>query len=81
MSKDQTLVPGEEAVSIVHPHWKVMVRPAALAVLIVAVVLVAIVSTPFGHAAPVAALVLGGIAIIGVMWSQIVPLQRGRTTT
>ena len=81
MSKDQTLVPGEQAVSIVHPHWKVMVKPIALAVLIVAVVLVAIVMVPFGKAAPIAALVLGGAAIIGVMWSLMVPLLRWWTTT
>jgi len=81
MSKDQTLVAGEEAVIIVHPHWKVMVRPVALAVLIVAVVLVAIVMIPFGQAGPAAALVLGAIAIVGVMWSLMVPLLRWWTTT
>jgi uncharacterized membrane protein YdbT with pleckstrin-like domain len=81
MSKDQTLVPGEQAVSIVHPHWKVMVRPIALATLIVAVVLVAITAIPFGKAAPIAALVLGGIAIVGVMWTLMVPLLRWWTTT
>jgi uncharacterized membrane protein YdbT with pleckstrin-like domain len=81
MSKDQTLVPGEEAVSIVHPHWKVMVGPIVLAAAIMAVVLVAIIAIPFGKAAPVAGLVLGGIAIIGVMWSLIIPLLRWWTTT
>jgi uncharacterized membrane protein YdbT with pleckstrin-like domain len=81
MSKDQTLVPGEQAVSIVHPHWKVMVKPIVLAVAIVAVVLVAIVMIPFGRAAPIAALVLGGVAIVGVMWSLMVPLLRWWTTT
>jgi uncharacterized membrane protein YdbT with pleckstrin-like domain len=81
MSKDQTLVPGEQAVNMVHPHWKVMVKPIALAVLIVAVVLVAIVMIPFGSAAPVAALLLGAVAIVGVMWSLMVPLLRWWTTT
>jgi uncharacterized membrane protein YdbT with pleckstrin-like domain len=81
MSNDQTLVPGETAVAIVHPHWKVLLRPFALAVLIVAVVLVALVVIPFGGAAPIAALVLGGVAIVGVMWSLMMPLLRWRTTT
>jgi uncharacterized membrane protein YdbT with pleckstrin-like domain len=81
MSNDQTLVPGETAVAIVHPHWKVLVGPFALAVLIVAVVLVALVVIPFGQAAPVAALVLGAVAILGVMWSLMIPLLRWRTTT
>jgi uncharacterized membrane protein YdbT with pleckstrin-like domain len=81
MSKDQTLVPGEEVVSLVHPHWKVMIRPVALAVLIVAVVLVAIVMIPFGKAAPAAGLILGAVAIVGVMWSLMIPLLRWWTTT
>jgi uncharacterized membrane protein YdbT with pleckstrin-like domain len=81
MSKDQTLVPGEEAVSIVHPHWKVMIRPVAVAVLIVAVVLVAVTVIPFGKATPLAGLVLGAIAVVGVMWSLMIPLLRWWTTT
>jgi uncharacterized membrane protein YdbT with pleckstrin-like domain len=81
MAKDRTLVPGEAAIITVHPHWKVLVRPVALAVLIVAVVLVALVMIPFGKAAPVAGLVLGGVAIVGVMWSLLLPLLRWRTTS
>jgi uncharacterized membrane protein YdbT with pleckstrin-like domain len=81
MARDKTLVPGEAAIIIVHPHWKVLVRPIGLAVLIVAVVLVALVMIPFGKAAPVAGLVLGGVAIVGVMWSLLLPLLRWRTTS
>ena len=81
MARDKTLVPGEAAIIIVHPHWKVLVRPIGLAVLIVAVVLVALVMIPFGKAGPVAGLVLGGIAIVGVMWSLMIPLLRWWTTT
>jgi len=81
MANDQTLVPGETAVIIVHPHWKVLVKPIALAVLIVAVVLVALVMIPFGKALPIAGLVLGGVTIVGVMWSLMLPLLRWRTTS
>lgn len=80
MSRDQTLAPGETRVITLHPHWKVLVGPVALAVLILAVALVAITAIPFGKAAPIAALVLGGIAIVGVMWSLMIPLLRWRTT-
>ena len=80
MPKDQTLVPGETAVIIVHPHWKVLVKPLALAVLIVAVALVALVMIPFGNAAPTARLVLGAVALAGVLWSLMLPLLRWRTT-
>ena len=74
------VAPGETPVITLHPHWKVLVGPVALAVLILAVVLVAITAIPFGKAAPIAALVLGGIAIVGVMWSLMIPLLRWRTT-
>ena len=80
MPKDQTLVPGETAVIIVHPHWKVLVKPLALAVLIVAVALVALVMIPFGNAVPTARLVLGAVALAGVLWSLMLPLLRWRTT-
>jgi uncharacterized membrane protein YdbT with pleckstrin-like domain len=81
MAKDQTLAPGETPVIIVHPHWKVLVRPIALATVILAAVLVAIALIPFGKAGPAAALVLGAIAIAGVMWALMIPLLRWRTTT
>jgi len=81
MAKDQTLAPGETPVIILHPHWKVLVKPVALAVLIVAVVLVAIALIPFIAASPIGVLVLGGVAIVGAMWSLMIPLLRWRTTT
>jgi uncharacterized membrane protein YdbT with pleckstrin-like domain len=81
MSRDETLAPGEMPVIALHPHWKVLVKPVALAVVIVAVALGALVLIPFGKDGALAALVLGGVAIAGVMWSLAVPLLRWRTTT
>jgi uncharacterized membrane protein YdbT with pleckstrin-like domain len=81
MSRDRALVPGEMAVITVHPHWKVLIKPFALAAATVAVVAAALAIIPFGKAWPVAALVLGGVAIVGVLWSLAIPLLRWRTTT
>jgi uncharacterized membrane protein YdbT with pleckstrin-like domain len=81
MARDHSLIPGETPVIVVHPHWKVLVKPISLAVLIVAVVLVAIALIPYSKAGPAGILVLGAIAVVGVMWSLFLPLVRWRTTT
>lgn len=81
VSNDDSLAPGEEPVISVHPHWKVLVRPVSVAVLIVAATLVAEVMIPWGAAAPIGPLVLAGVAIVLLMWWLTVPLLRWRTTT
>jgi uncharacterized membrane protein YdbT with pleckstrin-like domain len=81
VSNDDSLAPGEQPVIAVHPHWKVLVRPVSVAVLIVAATLAAEVMVPWGAAAPVGPLVLAGLAIVLLMWWLTVPLLRWRTTT
>jgi uncharacterized membrane protein YdbT with pleckstrin-like domain len=81
VSNDDTLAPGETPVIAVHPHWKVLVRPVSVAVLIVAATLVAEVMIPWGATAPLGPLVLAGVAIVLLMWWLTVPLLRWRTTT
>lgn len=78
--RDPTLAPGETPVAIVHPHWRVLARPVTLAVVIVAIALVAEVLIPWGGAAPIGPVVLGAVAIIGLMWFLTIPLLRWRTT-
>jgi uncharacterized membrane protein YdbT with pleckstrin-like domain len=81
VSNDDSLAPGETPVIAVHPHWKVLVRPVSVAVLIVAATLVAEVMIPWGATAPLGPLVLAGVAIVLLMWWLTVPLLRWRTTT
>jgi uncharacterized membrane protein YdbT with pleckstrin-like domain len=81
VSNDDSLAPGETPVIAVHPHWKVLVRPVSVAVLIVAATLAAEVMVPWGATAPVGPLVLAGLAIVLLMWWLTVPLLRWRTTT
>jgi uncharacterized membrane protein YdbT with pleckstrin-like domain len=81
VSNDDSLAPGEEPVISVHPHWKVLVRPVSVAVLIVAATLVAEVMIPWGATAPIGPLVLAGLAIVLLMWWLTIPLLRWRTTT
>lgn len=81
MSYDQSLAVGEVSVEVLHPHWKTLVRPVALAFLVVAVLLVAEVIIPAGRAAGTERLALGVAAIVLLMWWLTYPLLRWRTTT
>lgn len=64
----------------VHPHWKTLIRPAAVAVLVVAGALVAEVLIPPGSAATPARLAVAVVAILFLMLWLIVPVLRWRTT-
>jgi uncharacterized membrane protein YdbT with pleckstrin-like domain len=65
----------------VHPHWKTLIRPVSVAVLVVAAALIAEVLIPSNSAAPVERLVVAAVAILAVMLWLIVPVLRWRTTT
>ena len=75
-----SLAVGEVSVEVLHPHWKTLVRPIALAFVIVAVLLVAEVLIPAGKAAPTERLALAVVAIALLMWWLAYPLLRWRTT-
>jgi uncharacterized membrane protein YdbT with pleckstrin-like domain len=81
MTSDPSLTDDEYLVLRVHPHWKTLIRPVSVAVVIVVVALVAEVMIPSGSAAPLARLVLGAVAILAVMLWLIVPVLRWSTTT
>ena len=80
MAFDHSLAAGEAPVVILHPHWKVLVRPIALTFLVVAVLLVGEVLIPAGKAANAERLALAVVAIVLLMWWLIIPLLRWRTT-
>jgi len=63
-----------------HPHWKTLIRPLAVAVLVVAVALVAEVVIPSGSAATPARLAVAVAAIAFLMLWLMVPVLRWRTT-
>jgi uncharacterized membrane protein YdbT with pleckstrin-like domain len=78
MTPDPTLTEDEHLVLRLHPHWKTLIRPVSVAVLVVAAALIAEVLIP---AAPVERLVVAAVAILAVMLWLIVPVLRWRTTT
>jgi uncharacterized membrane protein YdbT with pleckstrin-like domain len=75
-----TLAPGEKPVIAVRPHWKVLVWPVTLAVLVVAVAVAAEVVISFGKVASAGRLILAAAALAGVVWVVGIPLLRWRTT-
>jgi uncharacterized membrane protein YdbT with pleckstrin-like domain len=80
MTQDPTLTDDEELVLRLHPHWKTLVGPLLVAVLVVAAALVAEVLIPSGSAASVERLVAAAVAILALMLWLMVPVLRWRTT-
>ena len=81
MVQDPTLTEDEHLVLRLHPHWKTLIGPLLVAVLVVAAALIAEVLIPSNSAAAVERLVVAAIAILAVMLWLIVPVLRWRTTT
>jgi uncharacterized membrane protein YdbT with pleckstrin-like domain len=81
MTSDPTLTEDEHLVLRLHPHWKTLIGPLLVAVLVLAAALIAEVLIPSNSAAAVERLVVAAIAILAVMLWLIVPVLRWRTTT
>ena len=80
MTPESSLADGEQPVLLLHPHWKTLIRPILVAVLVVAVALVAEV-IPSGSDQAVTRAAIGVVAVVFVMAWLIVPVLRWRTTT
>jgi uncharacterized membrane protein YdbT with pleckstrin-like domain len=81
MTSDPSLTDDEHLVLRLHPHWKTLIRPVSVALLVVVAALVAEVMIPSGSAAALARLVVAAVAILAVMLWLMVPVLRWRTTT
>ena len=81
MAYESSLAGGEQPVLLLHPHWKTLIRPILIAVLVVAIALVAEALIPSGSAALAARGGVGVVAVLVLMVWLIVPVLRWRTTT
>jgi uncharacterized membrane protein YdbT with pleckstrin-like domain len=81
MAEDGSLIEGERPVLILHPHWKTILGPMLIGVLIVVIAGVAIAAIPFGSAAIPGRSAIAGIAVILAFITFGIPLLRWRTTT
>jgi len=80
MVQDPSLTEDEHLVLRLHPHAKTLIRPLAVAVLVVAAALVAEVLIPSGSVATLARLAVAVVAILFLMLWLMVPVLRWRTT-
>jgi len=71
----------EQPVLLLHPHWKTLIGPLLLAVIVVAAALVLVAVIPSGKDAAVERLAVAVVAILALMLWLAVPLLRWRTTT
>jgi membrane protein YdbS with pleckstrin-like domain len=81
MARAYPLSDDEELVLLLHPHWKVLVRPVLITVIVVAAALVAEVLIPSGPAAAAGRLAVAAVALLALMLWLTVPVLRWRTTT
>jgi|SRR5580692_1444563 uncharacterized membrane protein YdbT with pleckstrin-like domain len=80
MVHDASLADDEQEVLRLHPHWKTLIRPLLVAIVVVAVALVIVAVIPSGKAAAVERLAVAVVAILALMLWLAVPLLKWRTT-
>jgi uncharacterized membrane protein YdbT with pleckstrin-like domain len=71
----------ELGVLVLHPHWKTLLRPLVIAVVLVAAALVIEAVIPSGNAAAAERLVVAAIAILALLIWLMIPVLRWRLTT
>jgi membrane protein YdbS with pleckstrin-like domain len=81
MAHDASFAADEESVLLLHPHWKVLIRPVLVAILVVIAVLVVIVIIPSGSHAALERLVAGAVGVLALMLWLIAPVLRWQTTS
>jgi len=80
MSSDRSLAVGESSVQVLHRHWKTLLRPIGLAIVIVALVLVGEIVIPGSKDAAVERLAVAVVAVVLLMWWLMYPWLVWRTT-
>jgi uncharacterized membrane protein YdbT with pleckstrin-like domain len=81
MARDYSLTADEQPVLVLHPHWKTLIRPTLVAVIVVAAALAGEAVIPNGSAAAAERLAVGVVAVLVLMLWLFVPVLRWRTTT
>lgn len=81
MPRDASYADDEQSVLLMHPHWKTLVQPVLVSLLIVAATLVVVAVIPSGKYSAAARLATAAVALLAMMLWLIVPLLRWRTTT
>jgi uncharacterized membrane protein YdbT with pleckstrin-like domain len=81
MAFEDQLSEGERSVLILHPHWKTMLRPTFVLVVVVAAALAALIAIPAGRLAQPGRIAVGVVAAALVILGFGVPFLRWKTTS
>jgi uncharacterized membrane protein YdbT with pleckstrin-like domain len=81
MAGDESLSEGEQFVLRLHPHWKTLLRPSFILVLIVVAAVALLVLLPTGHNLAAARIAIGAAALLAAIIWCAVPLLRWKTTS
>jgi len=72
---------GERSVLTLHPHWKTVLMPMLIFIVLAIVTAVLLVVIPHGRLAGPGRIAVGAVALIVALTFTLVPLLRWRTTT
>ena len=81
MVGDESLSEGEHFVLRLHPHWKTLLRPFFILLVILAAAITALVMLPSGRSAGVARDAIGIVVFLAVIIWGVIPLLRWQTTS
>jgi membrane protein YdbS with pleckstrin-like domain len=81
MSMEGQLSDGERSVLTLHPHWKMLLRPALLLVVVIAAAVALLVVIPPGRLAAPGRIAVGVVALVLAAAGFGVPFLRWQTTT
>jgi uncharacterized membrane protein YdbT with pleckstrin-like domain len=81
MASDDSLTEGENFVLQLHPHWKTLLRPILILIVVVAAALTGLILLSSHRHLGIAKVVIGVVAVVAIVIWFVVPLLRWRTTT
>jgi uncharacterized membrane protein YdbT with pleckstrin-like domain len=81
MAGDETLSQGEHFVLRLHPHWKTLLRPFFILLVILVAAIAALIMLPAGSSAGIARDGIGIVVFLALIIWGVVPVLRWRTTT
>jgi len=81
MAGGTELSEGEHSVLILHPHWKILLRPTLILILVALAAAAALVLIPQGRYTGSGQIAVGVIAVLAVLIWFLVPFLRWQTTT
>jgi uncharacterized membrane protein YdbT with pleckstrin-like domain len=81
MAGEDSLTQGERLVLRLHPHWKTIVRPVFVLLVIVAATVALLILLPTGSHMAIVRLVIGAVALVAAVIWFLIPLLRWQTTS